>query len=86
VPTLANPRYKPPNPRALPQALKVVAAAKDVSHPDTLILLCHKSSVAARTSFELSREGVDKLSPDGSDRMRDVALRADGRCREDSHL
>jgi transposase InsO family protein len=35
VPTLANPRYKPPNPRALPQALKVVAAAKDVSHPDT---------------------------------------------------
>ena len=34
VPTLANPRYKPPNPRALPQALKVVAAAKDVSHPD----------------------------------------------------
>ena len=34
VPTLANPRYKPPNPRALPQALKVVAAARDVSHPD----------------------------------------------------
>jgi hypothetical protein len=36
VPTLANPRYKPPNPRALPQALKVVAAAQDVSHPDTI--------------------------------------------------
>ena len=35
VPALANPRYKPPNPRALPQALKVVAAAKDVSHPDS---------------------------------------------------
>ena len=34
VPTLAHPRYKPPDPRALPQALKVVAAAKDVSHPD----------------------------------------------------
>jgi transposase InsO family protein len=35
VPALANPRYKPPDPRALPQALTVVAAAKDVSHPDT---------------------------------------------------
>ena len=34
-PALANRRYKPPNPEALPQALKVVAAAKDVSHPDT---------------------------------------------------
>jgi hypothetical protein len=35
VPALANRRYKPPDPRALPQALKVVAAAKDVSHPDS---------------------------------------------------
>jgi transposase InsO family protein len=35
VPALANPRYKPPDPGALPQALTVVAAAKDVSHPDT---------------------------------------------------
>lgn len=34
APALANPRYKPPNPRALPHALKVVAAAKDASHPD----------------------------------------------------
>jgi transposase InsO family protein len=34
-PALANRRYKPPHPDALPQALKVVAAAKDVSHPDT---------------------------------------------------
>lgn len=32
-PTLRNPRAKPPNPDALPQALHVVAAAKDVSHP-----------------------------------------------------
>jgi transposase InsO family protein len=36
VPALANRRYKPPHPDALPQALKVVAAAKDVSHPDTV--------------------------------------------------
>ncbi len=34
TPALANRRYKPPNPEALPQALKVVAA-KDVSHLDT---------------------------------------------------
>jgi transposase InsO family protein len=39
VPSLANPRYKPPNPRALPQALKVVAAAKDVSHPDKVLVI-----------------------------------------------
>ena len=33
-PKLANLRSKPPNPHALPQALQVVAAAKEVSHPD----------------------------------------------------
>ena len=31
----ANRRYKPPDPGALPQALQVVARAKEVSHPDT---------------------------------------------------
>jgi hypothetical protein len=35
-PRLANPRYKPPDPDALPQALQVVAAAKEVSHPNIL--------------------------------------------------
>src|SRR4051812_2090738 len=36
APELVNPRYKPPNdPSVLPNALKVVARAKDVSHPDT---------------------------------------------------
>jgi transposase InsO family protein len=34
-PELANPRFKPPDPEALPQALQVVAAASEVSHPDT---------------------------------------------------
>ena len=34
-PKLANRRSKPPDPGALPQALQVVAAAKEVSHPDT---------------------------------------------------
>ena len=33
-PELANPRFRPPNPNALPQALQVVAAASDVSQPD----------------------------------------------------
>jgi hypothetical protein len=32
---LANRRFKPPNSDALPPALQVVAAAKEVSHPDT---------------------------------------------------
>jgi hypothetical protein len=35
-PTLANRRYKPPDSDALPPALRVVAAAKEVSHPDSL--------------------------------------------------
>jgi transposase InsO family protein len=34
-PKLANRRYKPPDADALPPALQVVAAAKEVSHPDT---------------------------------------------------
>jgi transposase len=34
-PKLANRRYKPPDSDALPQALQVVAHAKEVSHPDT---------------------------------------------------
>jgi hypothetical protein len=34
-PKLANRRYKPPDSDALPPALQVAAAAKEVSHPDT---------------------------------------------------
>ncbi len=34
-PELANPRFKPPDPNALPKALQVVAAASEVSQPDT---------------------------------------------------
>ena len=33
-PRLANPRFKPPDPGALPQALQVVAHAEEISHPD----------------------------------------------------
>jgi transposase InsO family protein len=33
-PELANPRFRPPDPDALPQALRVVAAASEVSQPD----------------------------------------------------
>ena len=34
-PELANPRFRPSDPNALPQALQVVAAASEVSHPDS---------------------------------------------------
>jgi len=34
-PELAKPVTKPPDPEALPKALKVAARAKEVSHPDT---------------------------------------------------
>ena len=36
-PKLANRRFKPPDPAALPQALQVVAHAKEVSPPDNLV-------------------------------------------------
>jgi transposase InsO family protein len=36
-PELAKPVTKPPDPDVLPKALKVVADAKEVSHPDTLL-------------------------------------------------
>ena len=34
-PELAKPVTKPPDPDALSKALKVVAAAKEISHPDS---------------------------------------------------
>jgi hypothetical protein len=34
-PKRANRRYKPPDADALPPALRVVARAKEVSHPDS---------------------------------------------------
>jgi transposase InsO family protein len=37
-PKLANLRFRPPDPYALPQALQVVAHAKEVSHPDNLVV------------------------------------------------
>jgi transposase len=40
-PKLANRRSKPPDPGALPQALQVVAHAKEVSHPDNLVVARH---------------------------------------------
>jgi hypothetical protein len=32
---LANPAYKPPSPTSIKRALRVVADAKEVSHPDS---------------------------------------------------
>jgi hypothetical protein len=37
-PKIADLRSKPPDPGALPQALQVVAVAKEISHPDSLRL------------------------------------------------
>ena len=34
-PALANPTYKPPSPSVIKRALRVVADAKEVSHPDS---------------------------------------------------
>ncbi len=34
-PELVSPHFKPPDPNALPQALQVVAAAKEASQPDS---------------------------------------------------
>jgi hypothetical protein len=53
---------------------------------DLLVLLCHKSRVAAWTSWEFAHESADKLNADGGDRMSDVAFRADRDCHEVRHL
>src|SRR4029079_9290056 len=45
-PKLANRRYKPPDSEALPPALQVVAAAKEVSHPDSYTPLSPKGIYA----------------------------------------
>ena len=41
-PELAKPVTKPPDPQALPKALKVAARAKEVSHPDTYELFANQ--------------------------------------------
>jgi hypothetical protein len=53
---------------------------------NALVLLCHKSCVAAWTSWEFAHESADKLNADGGDRMSDVAFRADRDCHEVRHL
>jgi GntR family transcriptional regulator, rspAB operon transcriptional repressor len=51
-------------------------------HNTLVVLLCHKHCVAAGTSWELSHESADEFSPDGGDRLGDVAFGADGRSHE----
>jgi hypothetical protein len=53
---------------------------------NALVLLCHKPCVAAGTSWEPSHEGADEFSPDGGDRLGDVAFGTDGRSREAGRL
>jgi hypothetical protein len=42
-----------------------------------LVLLCHEVSMATGTSWEALCEGVGEVDADGSDRIDDVALRAE---------
>src|SRR5215213_9123987 len=58
-PKLVNRRFKPPDSDALPPALRVVAAAKEVSHPDT-------APVAQRHGGSLSRFCRDDVVSAGS--------------------
>jgi hypothetical protein len=53
-PRLANRRYKPPDSDALPQALQVVAHAKEVSHPDTYSVINASARELKRRSIALS--------------------------------
>ena len=48
---LANRRFKPPGSDALPPALQVVAAAKEVSHPDMPVLVKGYMPACRCTSF-----------------------------------
>ena len=59
-PKLANRRYKPPDSDALPPALQVVAAAKEVSHPDNQAVL--QGAVGAlHAAFGLRNIGADDV-------------------------
>jgi len=46
-----------------------------------LVLLCHEVLMATGTSWEALFEGVGEFDADGSDRIDDVALRAEWRRR-----
>jgi hypothetical protein len=60
---------------------EILILAADI-HDSVLVLLCHKLCVAVGTSWERSHKSADEVSPDGGDRLGDVAFRADGRSRE----
>jgi transposase InsO family protein len=51
-PELAKPVTKPPDPNALPKALKVVADAKEVSHPDSYGVSSFGDSSGSRTLIQ----------------------------------
>jgi hypothetical protein len=63
-----------------------LAVDKEANIDGPLVLLCHKLCVAAGTSWEPSHESADEFSPDGGDRLGDVAFGADGCSREAGRL
>jgi hypothetical protein len=73
-------------PERVSRALRWLRDPKSRWIRNPLVLLCHKSCVAAWTSWEFAHESADKLNADGGDRMSDVAFRADRDCHEVRHL
>jgi hypothetical protein len=68
----------------IPALRPTTATGTEADFPDWvgIVLLCHKLCVAVGTSWERSHKSADEFSPDGGDRLGDVAFRADGRSRE----
>ncbi|MGU3330857.1 hypothetical protein ACLBXB_28540, partial [Methylobacterium mesophilicum] len=74
-PALANPTYRPPSSTIIKRALRVVADAKEVSHPDTIRQ--HLTS-RAPTLMAVAGESTKTLSVgsvrQSSDRLVAIAL------------
>jgi hypothetical protein len=71
-PKLANGRFKPPDPRALPQALQVVAHAKEVSHPDTYST---RARIGATVSTPVSWDELPSIRSGAQYRVGNLAAR-----------
>lgn len=69
-PELAKPVTKPPDPDALPKALKVVARAKEVSHPDTAEKGVCGWYAGSRRSGRLRCRGIIPRAQASQDQLR----------------
>jgi hypothetical protein len=74
-PELADLHAKPPDPRTLARALRVVPNAKEVSHPDTFLVAGHPPATGFTSTPRIPRRG--EITPCNS--LKAAAGRCDAR-------